>query len=71
MPLQFMATAEAVSRIHRYAHVASSGAKELVGTPVGEIVGRMNSVRPVREIMYDLVNECVETLARMGAMVQT
>ena len=37
----------------------------------GEIVGRINSVRPVREIMYDLVNECVDTLARMGAMVQT
>jgi len=71
MPLQFMATAEAVSRIHRYAHVESSGAKELVGTPIGEIVGRINSVRPVREIMYDLVNECVDTLARMGAMVQT
>jgi len=71
MPLQFMATAEAVSRIHRYAHVESSGAKELVGTPIGEIVGRINSVRPVREIMYDLVSECVDTLARMGAMVQT
>jgi len=25
----------------------------------------------VREIMYDLVNECVDTLARMGAMVET
>ena len=70
MPLQFMATAEAVSRIHRYAHVEGSGARELVGTPVGEIVGRMNAVRPVREIMYELVNECVDTLTRMGAMVQ-
>src|SRR5439155_310455 len=41
MPLQFMLTVEAVSRIHRYAHVESSGAKELWGTPIGQIVGRM------------------------------
>src|SRR3989442_799398 len=69
MPLQFMATAEAMSRIHRSAHVESSGAKELVGTPIGQIVGRMKDVRPVREVIYDMVEECVDTLGRMGEMV--
>jgi len=69
MPLQFMLTVEAVSRIHRYAHVESSGAKELVGTPIGQIVGRMKDVRPVREVIYDMVEECVDALGRMGEMV--
>src|SRR5437879_937527 len=48
MPLQFLLTADATTRIHRYAHLETSGAKELVGTPVGQIVGRMSRVRPVR-----------------------
>jgi NAD(P)H-dependent flavin oxidoreductase YrpB (nitropropane dioxygenase family) len=69
MPLQFMATAEAVSRIHRYAHVESSGARELVGTPIGQIVGSIKRVQPVREIVYEMVNECVDTLAKLGKMV--
>jgi len=71
MPLQFLLTSEAVSRIHRYAHVESSGAKELVGTPIGQIVGRMNQVRSVKEVMYEMVEECVDTLGRMGQMVAT
>jgi NAD(P)H-dependent flavin oxidoreductase YrpB (nitropropane dioxygenase family) len=69
MPLQFMLTSEAVNRIHRYAHVESSGAKELIGSPVGQIVGRMQSVRPVREVVYDMMNEFVDAVNRMGALL--
>ena len=59
MPLQFMVTAEATSRIHRYAHVETSRAKELAGSPVGQIVGRSHpppiSVEaPVGGVVYDL-----------------
>jgi NAD(P)H-dependent flavin oxidoreductase YrpB (nitropropane dioxygenase family) len=66
MPLQFMLTAEAMHRMHRYAHVEASGARELVGMPVGQIVGRMNSVRSSRDVIYDMVRECVETVERMA-----
>jgi len=65
MPLQFLLTAEAQHRMHRYAHVEGSGAKELVGSPVGQIVGRMTSVRSVRDLIYDMVSECAETLERL------
>ena len=65
MPLQFMLTAEAIQRIHHHAHVESSGAKELIGSPVGQIVGRMNSVRPVREVVYDMMNEFVDAMTRV------
>jgi NAD(P)H-dependent flavin oxidoreductase YrpB (nitropropane dioxygenase family) len=66
MPLQFMLTAGAISRIHRYAHAEQYGAKDLVGSPVGQIVGRMNAVRSTREVIYDMVREWVETVQRMA-----
>ena len=66
MPLQFMATAEAVTRIHRYAHLEDSGAKELIGSPVGQVVGRMSSVRSVREVIYDLVNEYLDAVGQLN-----
>jgi NAD(P)H-dependent flavin oxidoreductase YrpB (nitropropane dioxygenase family) len=66
MPLQFMATAEAITRIHHYAHLEQYGAKDLIGTPVGQVVGRMKAVRPAREVIYDMVNEFLDTVARMS-----
>jgi NAD(P)H-dependent flavin oxidoreductase YrpB (nitropropane dioxygenase family) len=34
--------------------------------PVGQIVGRMNAVRPVADIVADLVSEADETIERLG-----
>src|SRR6185436_12239000 len=48
MPLQFMVTADAVARGHRYADKA----KDVMFNPVGQIVGQMKSVRPVRDVVY-------------------
>ncbi|KPI16860.1 2-nitropropane dioxygenase NPD [Actinobacteria bacterium OK074] len=48
MPLQGLLVAEAVSRIQKY-EVAP-----LLGTPVGQIVGRMNSERSVQDVFDDL-----------------
>jgi len=69
MPLQFMLTADAIQRIHHYAHVEKLGAKELIGSPVGQIVGRMNSVRPVREVVYDMMNEFVDAVNRVSTLL--
>jgi NAD(P)H-dependent flavin oxidoreductase YrpB (nitropropane dioxygenase family) len=65
MPLQFMLTAEAQARIHRYAHLDRSRARDLLWSPVGQIVGRMNDVRSSQEVIYEMVEECVDTLARL------
>jgi NAD(P)H-dependent flavin oxidoreductase YrpB (nitropropane dioxygenase family) len=59
MPLQFMLTAEAFHRIQR------AQSPELVGMPVGQIVGAMNQVKPVREVVYDLIQEYVEAVERL------
>ncbi|WRZ94757.1 nitronate monooxygenase family protein [Streptomyces sp. NBC_01007] len=48
MPLQGLLVADAVSRIQKYE------VEPLLGTPVGQIVGRMNSERSVQEVFDDL-----------------
>jgi NAD(P)H-dependent flavin oxidoreductase YrpB (nitropropane dioxygenase family) len=59
MPLQYMATAEAQRRIAKY------NVDDLRVMPVGQIVGRMTSVRPVRDVVFDLVAEFVEATERL------
>jgi len=66
MPLQFMLTAEAMTRMNRYAHVEGSRARELVGMPVGQIVGRMNAVSSARDVIYQMVNEYVEAVTGLA-----
>ena len=61
MPLQNILTAEANARIAR------SHRKDIAFVPVGQIVGSMNSVRPVRDVMFDLVNDYIETVQRLSA----
>ncbi|HVT64930.1 MAG TPA: nitronate monooxygenase family protein [Mycobacteriales bacterium] len=50
--------------------VSRSKTKELSGFPVGQIVGRMNKVRPTQEVMLDLVQEWIATTERLSAMLE-
>ena len=61
-----MLTADAIQRMHHYADDDSSRARELVGSPVGQIVGMMDKVQPVSDIMAGLVRECAETMVRLA-----
>ncbi len=61
MPLQFMVTADAVARGHRY----PDKAKDVMFAPVGQIVGRMNEQRPAREVIYEMVQEYLDTIERL------
>jgi NAD(P)H-dependent flavin oxidoreductase YrpB (nitropropane dioxygenase family) len=65
MPLQFMVTADAVSRVHRYA----AKAQAVAFNPVGQIVGRMNEVRPAREVIYTMVEEYLDAVERLDALM--
>jgi len=64
MPLQNILTSEANARIAR------SGRKDLAFAPVGQIVGVMNKVQPVRDVMYRLVEEYIDTIERLDAGVK-
>jgi len=63
MPLQNILTAEANARIAR------SHRKDLAFAPVGQIVGRMKKVQPVRDVMFQLVEEYIETVENLSAGV--
>ena len=71
MPLQFMLTSDATSRIYRYAGREDSGATDLLGTPVGQIVGSMSSVRPVREVIFSMVEEFAASADRINTVSAT
>ncbi len=60
MPLQFMVVSDALNRINRAQN------RELSGMAVGQIVGAMNQVRPVRDVMFQLVEEYVEAAERLA-----
>lgn len=61
MPLQFMVTADAVSRGHRYAEAA----KDVNFNPAGQIIGAFKSVRPVRQVILELVDEYLAATERL------
>lgn len=65
MPLQFILNSKAMRRIQR------SGNRDLTGMPVGQIVSRMNEVRPVKDVIYDMVEEYIETMTKLASGLQT
>ena len=64
MPLQFILNSKAMRRISR------SGNKELTGMPVGQIVSRMNQVRPAKDVIFDMVEEYIETMIKLSSGLQ-
>ncbi len=62
MPLQNLLVSEAHQRLMR------SGDPDVVPMPVGQIVGRMNQVRPVADVMADLLAEAAAASARLAAL---
>jgi NAD(P)H-dependent flavin oxidoreductase YrpB (nitropropane dioxygenase family) len=61
MPLQGMLVADAEARIRHHQ------SKDLLGVPVGQIVGMMNEVRPVGDVMKRLADEFEAAAGRVGA----
>jgi NAD(P)H-dependent flavin oxidoreductase YrpB (nitropropane dioxygenase family) len=64
MPLQGMVTVDAIQRTHRYADKAQS----VAFNPVGQVVGMMNEVRSVRDLMYQLAEEYLEATDRLQSL---
>ena len=62
MPLQNLLVSDAHQRLMR------SGQPDVVPMPAGQIIGRMNEVRPVADVMADLIDEADETLDRLRGL---
>jgi NAD(P)H-dependent flavin oxidoreductase YrpB (nitropropane dioxygenase family) len=50
--------------------VSRAHTRELSGFPVGQIVGRMDRVRPTQEVMMDLVEEWIATTEKLQQLVE-
>jgi NAD(P)H-dependent flavin oxidoreductase YrpB (nitropropane dioxygenase family) len=62
MPLQNLLVAEAHNRIN------ASGDPDVISMPIGQIVGRMNEVRPVADVVADLVSEFEAAVQRLDGV---
>ena len=65
MPLQYMACSEAQTRIGLAARQQGAKAQELVGMPVGQVVGRLNQEMSSKDVIYQFIDEFVETVDRL------
>jgi NAD(P)H-dependent flavin oxidoreductase YrpB (nitropropane dioxygenase family) len=61
MPLQYMVSGEAVARGSRYPEQA----KDVQFNPVGQIVGRLNQVHTVKDVIAKLVEQYAESVERL------
>ncbi|TDC87906.1 nitronate monooxygenase [Saccharopolyspora aridisoli] len=62
MPLQNILVSDAHQRMMR------ASDPQAVSMPVGQIVGRMNEIRPVAEVFNDLLREVEETFTRLDEL---
>lgn len=60
MPLQNLLVAEAHNRI------VASNDPDVISMPIGQIVGRMNEVKPVAQVMSELVADFEDAVARLN-----
>ena len=71
MPLQPLLVDYALHRIRRAAAAGSPGAVQLVNYFVGQVVGSLDTVRPARQVLHEMIEEYVDTVAGLAAGLQT
>jgi len=68
MPLQPILVDEAIRRIDRAAHREGSGAEQLANYYVGQIVGAMNESKPAARVVYEMIEEFIDTVTHLGSV---
>jgi NAD(P)H-dependent flavin oxidoreductase YrpB (nitropropane dioxygenase family) len=71
MPLQYMACAEAQTRIGLAARQPDAKARELVGMPVGQVVGRLHQEMGSADVVYQFIDEFIEAVERLQGTLDT
>ncbi len=64
MPLQGILFGEAARRWTR------THSRDFAGSPAGQIIGRVDRVRPAREVVSDMVEEWIATTERMAGLLK-
>ncbi|WP_433324792.1 NAD(P)H-dependent flavin oxidoreductase [Spirillospora sp. CA-294931] len=71
MPLQMIVAEGAMRQITKVAESGNEGARELANYFVGQCVGLMNTVKPARQVVYDMVEEFAEAVERLESITGT
>ncbi|MEW6472289.1 MAG: nitronate monooxygenase family protein [Actinomycetota bacterium] len=66
MPLQPLLVDYALHRIGRAAAAGAPGAVQLVNYFVGQVVGSLDAVRPARQVLREMIEEYVDTVAGLA-----
>jgi NAD(P)H-dependent flavin oxidoreductase YrpB (nitropropane dioxygenase family) len=69
MPLQPILIDRAIRRIDRAAHHEGSGANRLANYFVGQIVGSMNESKSATRVVYDMIEEFIDSVERLNAQM--
>jgi NAD(P)H-dependent flavin oxidoreductase YrpB (nitropropane dioxygenase family) len=71
MPLQLIVAEEAMRHINKAADAGHEGARALANYYVGQCVGLMDTVKPARQVVYDMVTEFADALDRLNKIAET
>lgn len=71
MPLQPILVGEARARIERAAYRPGSGAEQLANYFVGQIVGSMNVSKPAAHVVFDMIDEFIESVQSLSALLDS
>ena len=71
MPLQPILVGEARARIDRAAFRQGSGAEQLANYFVGQIVGSMNTAKPAAQVVYDMIDEFIESVQSLHRLLES
>jgi NAD(P)H-dependent flavin oxidoreductase YrpB (nitropropane dioxygenase family) len=69
MPLQTALITDSQLRINQAAAHPGAKARELATYFVGQVVGSLDRVRPVRSVVLDMVEEFIDTIGRLDVLV--
>ncbi|HEX6469216.1 MAG TPA: nitronate monooxygenase family protein [Streptosporangiaceae bacterium] len=70
MPLQLIIAEGALRSINKAAETGNEGARQLANYFVGQVVGQMNTVKPARQVVYDMIEEFADAIDRLAEITR-
>jgi NAD(P)H-dependent flavin oxidoreductase YrpB (nitropropane dioxygenase family) len=70
MPIQPLLVGPALQRIYRGAGKPGSGANQLATYFVGQVVGSMNTVKPTRRVVLEMIEEFIDAVQRLDELIE-
>ena len=70
MPLQPILVGEAIARIDRAAFRPGSGAEALANYFVGQVVGTMNETKSSAQVVFEMIDEFIETVQALARQLE-